>query len=133
LKGFGHGVRKIHSAGRHQAVIIHTATGKNLTELESKFADVGYSDRDCALGEPIENVRNIGPRSASWLRGAGINTIGDLRRLGPRLAFQMVKSKRPQVSLNLLWALAAGIENRDWRDLSAKEKKAFSDRVDPLD
>lgn len=26
LAGFGHGVRKIHSAGRNQAVIIHTAT-----------------------------------------------------------------------------------------------------------
>lgn len=43
LRGFGHGVRKIHSAGRHQAVVIHTATGRNLAELEAKFADVGYA------------------------------------------------------------------------------------------
>jgi len=45
LKGFGHGVRKIQSAGRNRAVIIHTATGRNLTELEAKFADVGHATR----------------------------------------------------------------------------------------
>jgi hypothetical protein len=41
LKGFGHGVRKIHSAGKDQAVIIHTATGEHRRDLEAKFADVG--------------------------------------------------------------------------------------------
>ncbi len=40
LKGFGHGVRKVQSAGRHQSMIIHTATGKHLEELEALFADV---------------------------------------------------------------------------------------------
>ena len=46
LKGFGHGVRKVQSAGRNQAVIIHTATGRHLQELESKFADVGFSSSE---------------------------------------------------------------------------------------
>jgi DNA transformation protein and related proteins len=41
LKGFGHGVRKVQSAGREKAVIIHTATGLHLDELEAQFADVG--------------------------------------------------------------------------------------------
>ncbi len=41
LKGFGHGVRKVQSAGRNKAVIIHTATGRHLAELELQFADVG--------------------------------------------------------------------------------------------
>jgi DNA transformation protein and related proteins len=43
LKGFGHGVRKIQSAGRNQAVIIHTATGRHLQELQSLFSDVGFN------------------------------------------------------------------------------------------
>jgi DNA transformation protein and related proteins len=43
LKGFGHGVRKVQTAGRNRAVIIHTARGQNLRELEAKFADVGYA------------------------------------------------------------------------------------------
>ena len=41
LKGFGHGVRKVRSAGRQQAVVIHTATGRHLEELMARFADVG--------------------------------------------------------------------------------------------
>jgi DNA transformation protein and related proteins len=40
LKGFGNGVRKVQSAGKHQAVIIHTATGQHLHELEKLFGDV---------------------------------------------------------------------------------------------
>ena len=51
LKGFGHGVRKVQSAGRNQTVIIHTATGRHLAELEAKFADVGYSDTQNGLDE----------------------------------------------------------------------------------
>lgn len=42
LKGFGHGVRKIHSAGKNQALVILTATGEHLSELEQLFMDVGY-------------------------------------------------------------------------------------------
>jgi hypothetical protein len=40
LKGFGHGVRKIQSAGKNRAVVIHTATGQHLWELEAVFGDV---------------------------------------------------------------------------------------------
>jgi len=40
LKGHGFGVRKVHSAGRNQAVIIHTATGQHRDELHALFADV---------------------------------------------------------------------------------------------
>jgi hypothetical protein len=46
LKGFGHGVRKVHSAGRNRAVIIHTAAGRHLDELAARFADVGWSTRE---------------------------------------------------------------------------------------
>ena len=39
LKGYGFGVRKVESAGRGQAVIIHTATGQHCRELENLFRD----------------------------------------------------------------------------------------------
>ena len=52
LKGFGHGVRKIQTAGKNKAVITHTATGRHLTELEAKFADVGYSSDEDGISEP---------------------------------------------------------------------------------
>ncbi|MBX9789392.1 MAG: hypothetical protein K2Y37_10795 [Pirellulales bacterium] len=52
LKGYGHGVRKIHSAGKQQAVVIHTATRQHLDELKARFADVGYQDGASEAGEP---------------------------------------------------------------------------------
>jgi len=55
LRGFGHGVRKVQSAGRNQAVIIHTAIGQHLRELEARFADVGFGSRESDLRQPIAN------------------------------------------------------------------------------
>ena len=52
LKGYGHGVRKVHSAGKRQAVVIHTATRQHLAELKACFADVGYEDPTSGAGEP---------------------------------------------------------------------------------
>jgi hypothetical protein len=40
LQGHGFGVRKVQSAGRAEAVIIHTATGQHCRELEALFQDV---------------------------------------------------------------------------------------------
>jgi hypothetical protein len=130
LKGFGHGVRKVQSAGRNQAVIIHTATGQHLTELEAKFADVGFSEAATDLAHPIENLRNLGPASAVWLREIGITTIGELERLGASTAYRMVKQQQPKASLNLLWALAAGLQDRDWRDLTEEQKEELRRAVE---
>lgn len=123
LKIFGHGVRKVQSAGKNQAVIIHTAIGRSLAELQGKFADVGYSTDESDLNDPIGNLLNLGPTSASWLREAGIRTKADLKRLGPVAAYRLVKQRQPKASLNLLWAMAAGLAERDWRDLTDNEKE----------
>lgn len=122
LKGFGHGVRKIQTGGSNQAVIIHTATGRNLAELEAKFADVGCSTSEGALSEPVANLRNIGSASAGWLHEAGISTRAQLEQTGPVLAFQLVRRRHPNATLNLLWAIAAALEGCDVRDLSDEEK-----------
>jgi hypothetical protein len=46
LKGFGHGVRRIQSAGKNRAVVIHTATGQHLEELEAVFGDAKVSSSE---------------------------------------------------------------------------------------
>lgn len=53
LKGFGHGVRKVQSAGSNRAVIIHTATGQHLSELEQQFRDVGFSTVEFELPNAV--------------------------------------------------------------------------------
>jgi hypothetical protein len=64
------------------------------------------------------------------LAEAGIRTLDELEALGAVKAFARVKALRPNsASLNLLWALAAGLEDRDWRDLTADEKAALSAEV----
>lgn len=130
LKGFGHGVRKIRSAGRNQALIIHTATGRHLAELEGKFADVGFSGRQRDLGEPIDNLRNLSRSSAERLRLAGIRTLADLQRDGPAAAYARVKQQQPEVRLNLLWELAAGLAGKDWRELTDSERRELLSQLD---
>ena len=77
----------------------------------------------------IKHLRNLGPTSAEWLIAVGIETIDDLRRLGAVAAFQLVRQHQPRASLNLLWALAAGLEDRDWRELLPEEKAALKQQA----
>ena len=64
------------------------------------------------------------------LAEAGIRTLDELEELGAVRAYLRVKQIRPKfASLNLLWALAAGLEDRDWRDLDAAEKDALLEAV----
>ena len=123
LKGFGHGVRKVQSTGNNQAVIIHTATGRHLEELEAVFSDEMPSRSQEELGIPVENMRNLGPTSAAWLREINVHTKADLQRLGAALAYRLVKQRQPKTSLNLLWAIAAALADKDWLELSVEEKE----------
>lgn len=40
LKGHGFGVKKVETAGKGRAVIVHTATGGHRQQLHALFADV---------------------------------------------------------------------------------------------
>jgi DNA transformation protein and related proteins len=133
LKGFGHGVRQVQSAGSHRAVIIHTATGRHLTELEAKFADVGFSNTESGLSEPIDNLRNLGPTSAGWLREIGVQTIADLERIGPVHAYRLVRQRQPRATLNLLWALEAGLLEKDPQELTEEEKERLLAELEEID
>ena len=59
LKGFGHGVRKVQSAGRNRALILHTATGRHLAELQTQFADVGFSVVDREPSVPTDPAPDV--------------------------------------------------------------------------
>jgi DNA transformation protein len=72
---------------------------------------------------PIESLLNLGPKSGQWMREAGITTIAELQRLGPVVAYRLVKQRQPKACLNLLWALVAGLKGQDWRKLTEATKK----------
>jgi hypothetical protein len=76
--------------------------------------------------QPVAALRNLGPKSALMLGAAGIRTLDELAELGAVKAYVRVKALYPKkASLNLLWALAAGLEDRDWRELTEDEKASL--------
>ena len=79
---------------------------------------------------PIESLLNLGSKSGQWLREAGITTIGELKRLGPVVAYRLVQQRQPKASLNLLWALAAGLKGKDWRQLDEVAKKRLRQQME---
>lgn len=70
-------------------------------------------------------IRNVGPKSAAWLRQVGVRTQEDLLKLGPVEAFMKVKRAGFRPSLNLLYSLAGAIENCHWADLPDERKAAL--------
>lgn len=82
--------------------------------------------------QPIEEFPNLGPKSTQWLKASGIETVEQLRRIGPVVAFKIVKQNHARASLNLLWALAAGLEGKDWRDLTPSQKRNLQRQLEEL-
>ncbi len=78
----------------------------------------------------IESLPNLGPKSSQWLRDAGITTIAELEQLGSVAAYQLVKLRQPKASLNLLWAIEAGLTVRDWRELPQSTKQRLRKEAD---
>jgi DNA transformation protein and related proteins len=75
---------------------------------------------------------NLGERSWQMLAAAGIHSVAQLRKFGPVLAWVAVQQAGQKPTRNLLWAIAAGLQNRDWRDLSNSERTALEMELDQL-
>ena len=70
-------------------------------------------------------IRNVGPKSAAWLRQVGVRTQDDLVRLGAVEAFMKVKRAGFRPSLNLLYALEGALADCHWADLPEERKAAL--------
>jgi hypothetical protein len=62
-------------------------------------------------------LRNIGPKSAAWLRQVGLRTQQDLAEVGAVAAFVRVKRAGFKPSLNLLYALEGALLGCHWQEL----------------
>lgn len=62
-------------------------------------------------------LRNIGPKSAAWLRQTGVRTQEDLEAVGALAAFVRVKRAGFKPSLNLLYALEGAILGCHWQEI----------------
>ena len=67
-------------------------------------------------------LRNIGPKSAAWLRQVGLRTEDELRAIGALEAFMRVKRAGFKPSLNLLYALEGALLDCHWQDVPSERR-----------
>lgn len=83
-------------------------------------------------------MRNIGPRSAAWLRQIGVHNIDDLRAAGAVETFLKVKRAGFRPSLNLLYSLVGALTDVHWSELPVPQREALqaelaqAEAVDPI-
>ena len=64
-----------------------------------------------------EKLRNLGPKSAAWLRQVGLRTREDLEAAGTVDAFMRVKRAGFKPSMNLLYALEGALLDCHWQEV----------------
>ena len=67
------------------------------------------------MSEP--KLRNIGPKSAAWLRQVGLRSREELAAAGTVDAFMRVKRAGFKPSLNLLYALEGALRDCHWQEV----------------
>lgn len=70
-----------------------------------------------------DKLRNIGPKSAAWLRQVGMRTRADLIELGAVGAFMKVRRAGFKPSLNLLYSLEGALRDCHWQDISEERRQ----------
>ena len=62
-------------------------------------------------------LRNIGPKSAAWLRQVGLRSAEDLAAAGAVGAFVKVRRAGFKPSLNLLYSLEGALQDCHWQEV----------------
>ena len=78
-------------------------------------------------------IRNVGPKSAAWLRQVGVKTDDEVRALGALEVFMKVKRAGFKPSLNLLYALEGAVVDCHWTALTAERKSELVREVTARD
>jgi len=69
-----------------------------------------------------DKLRNIGPKSAAWLRQVGLRTREDLAAAGTVDAFMRVKRAGFKPTLNLLYAIEGALQDCHWQEISDERR-----------
>ncbi len=70
-------------------------------------------------------LRNIGPKSAAWLRQVGLRTNEDIAAVGAVEAFLRIKRAGFRPSLNLLYSLEGALTDRHWQEIPQERREAL--------
>jgi hypothetical protein len=86
-----------------------------------------FGKYNASPGTSTDKIRNIGPKSAAWLRQVGIRTDEDVKRFGALESFIKVKKAGFKAGLNLLYALAGAEDDCHWQEIGDARKHALLD------
>ncbi len=64
-----------------------------------------------------EKMRNIGPKSAAWLRQVGLHSLDEITETGVVETFMKVRRAGFKPSLNLLYALEGAVLDCHWQEV----------------
>lgn len=64
-----------------------------------------------------DKLRNIGPKSAAWLRQVGLRTHEDVAAVGPVEAFMRIKRAGFKPTLNLLYSIEGALVGCHWQEV----------------
>lgn len=69
------------------------------------------------MAASTEKMRNIGPKSAAWLRQVGLRSLDEIAAIGTVEAFMKVRRAGFKPSLNLLYALEGAVLDCHWQEV----------------
>jgi DNA transformation protein and related proteins len=67
-------------------------------------------------------MRNIGPKSAAWLRQVGLRTLEDIAAIGTVEAYMRVKRAGFKPGLNLLYAIEGALLDCHWQEVPEERR-----------
>lgn len=85
----------------------------------------GKSNRSPGTASGAEKIRNVGPKSAAWLRQVGVRSNEDVRRLGAVEVYLRTRRAGFKSTLNLLYALGGAEDDCHWQDLSEERRQSL--------
>jgi hypothetical protein len=75
-------------------------------------------------------LRNIGPKSAAWLRQVGLRTEADLVAIGPVEAYMRVRRAGFKPTLNLLYALEGALCDCHWQEVPEPRRQQLAQEAE---
>lgn len=71
------------------------------------------------------HLKNIGAASVNILHAVGINSLNDLKQVGPVETYMRIKQRGISVSKVMLYALQGALDDTHWNDLSPQAKASL--------
>lgn len=78
----------------------------------------------------ISKLKNLGPKSESWLNVPGVHSREDLEQTGAVDCYRILKAHGYPVSLKLVYAIEAALLDIHWSKLSAQQKQSLKQALE---